>query len=53
MGTEGPQAARRVNSENPGLIPGRATETGGLEKVRRQRNVTRSGEMHRYVTEHR
>ena len=43
----------QVRGETPGLNPGAAVETAGLEWGRCGRNVRCSGEMHRYRTERR
>src|SRR3712207_8301833 len=47
------RSVRRVRSENSGLNPEPAFDTGGLEGCRGERNSWWSGGMRRYQEEHR
>ncbi len=53
IGRKGTQAVLSVRCESPGLNPGRAFETAGLEYGRGKGNSWCRGEIRRYQEEHR
>ena len=53
LGVKGPQGVLQACCEIPGLNPGRAVGTGGLEYVMGNWNTGSSSGMRRYPVEHR